>query len=188
MKLYREGGQAALNEKHRGRQPGCGRLDRRQAWRIRTLVVGRMPDQMKLPFYLWTRAAVAWLIKREYGIEVSLPTVERYLKAWGLSVQKPVRRAHERNDAAIAQWLEEDYPLLVKDAKREKAAIHWGDEMGLCSDHLSGTRFSPIGQTPVVSATGKRFGCNMISATTNRGRCLSWCSKADSSIPSSLIS
>jgi len=124
---------------------------------------------LKLPFYLWTREAVARLIEREYRIRVSQTTVGRYLKAWGMSAQKPVRRAYERNDAAIARWLDEEYPAIVKEAKREKATIYWGDEMGLRSDHVSGTCFAPLGQTPVVRATGQRFGCNMISAITNRG-------------------
>ena len=67
------------------------------------MIIDAMPDQLKLPFYLWTRAAVASLISREYGIEVSLVTVGRYLNAWGMSPQKPVKRAYERNDAAIAR-------------------------------------------------------------------------------------
>ena len=112
---------------------------------------------------------MARLIERKYGITVSQTTVGRYLKAWGMSAQKPVRRAYERNDVAIARWLDEDYPAIVKVAKREKATIYWGDEMGLRSDHVSGTCFAPMGQTPVVRATGQRFGCNMISAITNRG-------------------
>lgn len=132
--------------------------------------VGRtLTDQLKLPFYLWTRQAVAHLIEREYGLYVSPTTVGRHLKAWGMSAQKPVRRAYERNDEAIAHWLEHEYPAIAKQARREKAAIYWGDEMGLRSDHVSGTCFAPMGQTPVVRATGQRFGCNMISAITNRG-------------------
>ena len=169
MKLAREDGLRALKPGRRGRRPGGGSLNKAQAARIRALIVGKMPDQLRLPFYLWTREAVARLIEREYGITVSQTTVGRYLKAWGMSAQKPVRRAYERNDEAIARWLEEDYPTIVKQAKREKAAIYWGDEMGLRSDHISGTCFAPKGQTPVVRATGQRFGCNMISAITNRG-------------------
>lgn len=169
MKLAREGGMRALQSSSRGRRPGGGRLTTRQAKRIRTLIIGKMPDQLKLPFYLWTREAVASLIEREYGITVSPTTVGRYLKAWGMSAQKPVRRAYERNDAAISRWLNEEYPALVREAKREKATIYWGDEMGLRSDHISGTSYAPVGQTPVVRATGQRFGCNMISAITNRG-------------------
>lgn len=169
MKLSRDGGLRALKSGKRGRRPGGGRLNPTQAARIRTLIIGKMPDQLQLPFYLWTREAAAHLIEREYDITVSQTTVGRYLKAWGMSAQKPVRRAYERNDAAIARWLDEEYPAIVKQAKREKAKIYWGDEMGLRSDHVSGTCFAPMGQTPVVRATGQRFGCNMISAITNRG-------------------
>ena len=133
------------------------------------MIIDALPDQLKLPFYLWTRAAVASLIKREYGIEVSLTTVGRYLVAWGMSPQKPVRRAYERNDAAIERWLSEEYPALTGEAKQERAVIYWGDEMGLRSDHIAGTSYAPVGHTPIVRATGQRFGCNMISAITNRG-------------------
>ena len=169
MKVSRDGGLRALKPGKRGRRPGGGRLSAKRAVRVRSLIIGKLPDQLNLPFYLWTREAVTSLIEREYGIRVSQTTVGRYLKAWGMSAQKPVRRAYERNDEAIARWLDEEYPSLVKDAKREKATIYWGDEMGLRSDHVSGTCFAPLGQTPVVRATGQRFGCNMISAITNRG-------------------
>jgi transposase len=169
MKRSREGGPRALRPGKRGRRPGSGRLNHRQAVRMRRLIIERMPDQLALPFYLWTRESVAQLIEREYGITVSAWTAGRYLKAWGMSAQKPVRRAYERNDAAIERWLNEDYPQIAKEAKREKATIYWGDEMGLRSDHISGTSFALKGQTPVVRATGQRFGCNMISAITNRG-------------------
>ena len=133
------------------------------------MITGKMPDQLRLSFYLWTRQAVVELVKREYGIDLSLTTVGRYLKSWGMTAQKPVRRAYERNDEAIAQWSSKTYPALARQAKREGAQIYWGDEMGLRSDHVAGTSFAPVGQTPVVRATGQRFGCNMISAITNRG-------------------
>ncbi|MGH7183044.1 MAG: IS630 family transposase [Nitrospiraceae bacterium] len=168
-RLDRDGGLRALTLKRRGRRLGEGRLNGTRAARIRSLIVGKLPDQLKLPFYLWTRAAVASLIAREYGIAVSLVTVGRYLRAWGLSPQKPVRRAYERNDAAIARWLKQEYPALARQARRDKAAIYWGDEMGLRSDHVTGTSYAPVGRTPVVRATGQRFGCNMISAITNKG-------------------
>lgn len=168
-RLDREGGLRALTLKRRGRRPGEGRLSAQRAGRIRALIVDKMPDQLKLPFYLWTRAAVVRLIAREYGIAVSLVTVGRYLRAWGLSPQKPVRRAYERNDAAIARWLKREYPAIARQAKREHAVIYWGDEMGLRSDHVTGTSYAPVGRTPVVRATGQRFGCNMLSAITNKG-------------------
>ncbi len=154
------GGLRALQLKRRGRRFGQGgRLRVVQGQRIRSLIVGTMPNQLKLPFYLWTRAAVASLIAREYGITVSLVTVGRYLLAWGLSPQKPVRRAYERNDAAITRWLKQEYPAIARQARRDKAAIYWGDEMGLRSDHVTGTSYAPVGRTPVIR----------ISAITNKG-------------------
>ena len=170
MAIDKVGGLRALTPKRRGRRLGQGgRLRVAHAQRIRSLIVGKLPDQLKLPFYLWTRAAVASLIAREYRIAVSLTTVGRYLRAWGMSPQKPVRRAYERNDAAIAQWLSKEYPAIARQARRDGATIYWGDEMGLRSDHVAGTSYAPLGQTPVIRATGQRFGCNMISAITNRG-------------------
>jgi transposase len=167
--LDKTGGLRALKPKARGRRAGEGALNDKQAGRICGLILGKMPDQLKLPFYLWTRAAVRQLIERELGIAVSLTTVGRYLKAWGLSPQRPVRRAYERNDAAIAAWLQERYPAIARKAKGERAVIYWGDEMGLRSDHVVGRSYAPTGETPVVRATGQRFGCSMISAITNRG-------------------
>ncbi len=168
--LDKVGGLRALKPKRQGRPPGQGgRLTKGQASRLRHLIVGKMPDQLKLPFYLWTRGAVARLIEQQFGLTVSLTTIGRYLQAWGLSAQKPVRRAYERNEVAIAHWLDEEYPALARQAKRAKAMIYWGDEMGLRSDHSTGTSYAPVGQTPVIRATGQRFGCNMISAITNKG-------------------
>jgi transposase len=167
--LDRAGGAPALTLQRRGRRGGHGHLAPALAQHVRQLVVERMPDQVDLPFYLWTREAVARLIEREGGVAPALTTVGRYLKAWGFTPQKPVRRAYERKDDAIAHWLATEYPAIAAQARREGATIYWGDEMGLRSDHVTGTSYAPRGRTPVVRATGQRFGCNLISAITNQG-------------------
>jgi transposase len=166
--LARAGGLRALTPKRRGRRAGAGRLSQAQSARIRQRIIDSSPDQLKLPFYLWTRAAVVTLIEREYGVTISLTTVGRYLNGWGMSPQKPVRRAYERNDAAIGRWLRTEYPPIARLASQERAMICRGDEMSLRSDHVSGTSFAPRGQTQIVRATGQRFGRKMISAITNR--------------------
>ena len=168
VKKFREGGEKALKAKRRGRPKG-GALLPWQAAQIARTVVDHNPEQLRLPFYLWTREAVAQLIKQRFGIRLSIWTVGRYLARWGFTPQKPVRRAYERNPEAVKQWLEKDYPTMQKQAKREKALIYWGDETGLRSDHAVGRSYSRCGQTPVIPGTGQRFGCNMISAITNQG-------------------
>jgi len=169
VKAFREGGVKALKAKRRGRPKG-GSLLPWQSAQIAKTVVDRCPDQLKLPFYLWTREAVAQLIEKRFDIELSVWTVGRYLKRWQFTPQKPVRRAFEKNPLAVQHWLEEEYPSIRSHAKREKALIYWGDEMGLRSDHASGCSYGRRGQTPVVPGTGQRFGCNMISAITNGGQ------------------
>jgi transposase len=169
-KAERCGGEPALAPKRRGRRTGeAGKLSAKQGERMRALVVGKMPEQLKLPFYLWTRAAVRELIKREYAVSLSLTAVGGYLKRWGLSAQRPVKRAYERNDEAVALWLAEVYPKIASRAKREKARVYWGDETGLRSDDVRGRSFAPTGQPAVVKVPGRRFGCNVISALTNKG-------------------
>jgi transposase len=169
LKSYRDGGFQALTAKTKGRPKG-GALLPWQAAQIAKTVVDHHPEQLKLPFYLWTREAVAKLIHRKFGIRVSLVTAGRYLKRWGFTPQKPVRRALEQNPQEVRNWLDTEYPAIKRQAKSEKAQIFWGDEMGLRSDHAVGRSYGLRGHTPVIVATGKRFGCNMISAITNQGR------------------
>jgi transposase len=169
MQLYRSKGTAGLRAHKRGR-PAGGRLQGWQAAQITRTIVDRCPDQLKLPMYLWTREAVALLIKRRFGIEVSVWTAGRYLCKWGFTSQKPVRRAFEQDAEEVRRWLEVEYPRLKALAKRDGAEIYWGDEMGLRSDHAAGRSYGRKGKTPVIPGTGKRFGCNMVSAITNRGQ------------------
>lgn len=170
VKTYRDGGEEALQAKRRGRPRGRQSLSNRQARMIQKMVIDRTPDQMKLPFYLWTREAVGLLIKRRFGVTVSVWTVGRFLNEWGFTPQKPVRRAFERDPQAVQKWLKKEYPAIRRRAMAEGAEIYWGDEMGLRSDHATGRTYSLQGQTPVIPGTGQRFGCNMISAITNRGK------------------
>lgn len=166
----RAAGVDQLEPKRRGRRAGeASALGVRQMKRIETIVLGKMPDQLRLPFYLWTREAVGALIVREYGLSLSAASIGNYLKRWGMSPQKPVRRAYERNDELINRWLETDYPAIAARAKLQRALIYWADECGVRSDDVRGRSFALKGQTPEIRTTGQRFGCNMISALSNRG-------------------
>jgi transposase len=164
----KQSGAQALRAKRRGRPPG-GRLNARQEKTLARLIRDHCPDQLKLPFYLWTREAVVELIARRFGVRLSVWTAGRLLARWGFTAQKPVRRAFEQDSKAVRSWLERRYPAIRALARRQSATIFWADEMGLRSDHAAGRSFSPRGQTPVILGTGQRFGCNLISAITNRG-------------------
>lgn len=170
IKRYREGGWDGLSERRRGRRAGeQAALSERQQQEVITLVRETTPDQLGLAGFLWTRDAVAELIAQRYGVWLARTTAGRYLRGWGFSPQKPQHRALEQNPVAVARWLEEEYPAICVQAKREGGVVLWLDEMGVRSDAAAGRSWAPVGQTPVIKRTGKRFRVNMLSAISNAG-------------------
>ena len=167
-------GAKGLVSKPRGRKPDEQRLlDAAQEAEVQGLIRRHTPDELGLPFALWSRAAVRALIARRCGVELAVRTVGKYLARWGFTAQKPTRRAYERDPAAVRRWLRRDYPAIVARAKRARGAIFWGDETGLRSDDVRGRSYAPRGRTPVVRVCHRRAGLSLISAVTNRGE-LRW--------------
>jgi transposase len=170
VKRYRQGGWEGLAERRRGRRPGeQAALSEPQQQEVIALVRESTPDQLGLAGFLWTREAVAELLARRYGVRLARTTMGAYLRGWGFSPQKPQRRALEQNPAAVARWLAETYPAICALAKGEGGVVLWLDEMGVRSDAAAGRSWAPVGQTPGIKGTGKRFRVNMISAISNQG-------------------
>lgn len=168
---YTKGGSAALKLKKKGRKAGEKRtLTLEQEERIQQSIRDKCPEQLKLPFALWTRIAVQQLIKRLFSIDMPIRTVGEYLKRWGYTPQKPLRRAYEQNPKAVQKWLEEEYPAIEARAKKEKAEIHWGDETGLRNDSQHGRSYAPRGKTPAALLPAKRERISLISTVTNQGK------------------
>ena len=165
---YREGGLDALKARPvPGRPP---KLSGSQLQRVYTLIVGNDPRQLRFAFALWTRAMVRELIRREFGVRLSEVSVGRLLRKLGLSPQRPLYRAYQQNPEAVARWKAEIYPQLRAEAAQAGATISFADEAGVRSDYHAGTTWAPVGRTPVVAATGDRFGVNLISAVTANGK------------------
>jgi transposase len=171
VKTAAQCGEAALAGGRRGRRPGEQQaLSAAQQEGLRSLIIRDCPDRFGLSFALWTRPAVRALIARETRVWLSLPVVGRYLRAWGFSAQRPMRRASERQEAAVREWLENTYPAIARKAKAQGCEIHWADETGLSSRANYGRSFAPRGHTPVIRRPGKRFSQSMISSLTNQGK------------------
>ena len=164
-----DGEKALLDRRRISPRKGKGLLTAAEARRVQGWIKDKCPEQLKLPYALWTAGVVRELIRRRLGKHLGLSTVQLYLLRWGFTPQKPLSRATQRSDAAIQHWLDREYSKIARRAKREKALIYWGDETGLSNQDQVGRSYAPKGQTPVVRRTAKKISTSMISAVNNRG-------------------
>lgn len=170
--LYEAGGMAAIKPATRGKRAGQGRtLTEEQERCIRQIICDKRPEQLKMEFALWSRAAVMQLIEQECGIKLSVRGVGNYLSRWGFTPQKPIKKAYEQRPEAVKAWLDEQYPEIETRAKAEGGEIHWGDETALVNTDVRGRCYAPAGKTPVAYVVGgTRQKLSMIATVTNQGK------------------
>jgi transposase len=168
---YKRDGKSGIKIQPRGRKEGAKKtLSPSQEAQIIKRLIDTTPKQLKFKYVLWTREAVKKLIEHEFGVEMPISTVGKYLQRWEFTSQVPIKRAYERNDANVQKWLAEDYPLIERQSKEENAEIQWADETACVSLPSIIKGYAPKGKTPVMEHTAKRFKINMISSITNRGK------------------
>lgn len=130
---------------------------------------GRDPRQYGLDFGLWTRAVVAELIEKKFGVKLGLTAVGELLAKLGLTPQKPLQRAYQRDPEAVEQWQRETYPAIARLAKEQGAEVFFWDESGFRADTVHGKTWGVRGQTPVVKRPGQRQSISAASAVNAKG-------------------
>ena len=170
-RTYQKGGILSLKPKVRGRKTGEQRkLSPEQEREIKKVIIDKTPDQLKLSFMLWTLAAIQQLIKQKHKIDLPVRSVLNYIKRWGFTCQRPVKKAYIQDAGVVDRFMTEEYPEIAKRAKEENAEIYWGDETGVNNQEYYIRGFAPKGQTPTVPSFSKRERVNMISAINNQGK------------------
>ena len=153
-------------------RPATGRprtLTTAQERQVFRWIIGKNPMPYGFDLGLWTRPIVQTLIVRRFGVRLSLASIGAVLARQGLTPQKPLQRAYQRDPAAIARWQRETYPAIVRRAKREQAEVYFWDESGFRADAVHGRTWGAQGQTPVVSVPGQRQRISAASAITTKG-------------------
>lgn len=162
----RDGDQALQSTPATGRPRSLTLAQEQQVFRW---VNGRDPRQYGLDFGLWTRAIVAQLIEQKFGIKLGVTAVGELLAKLGLTPQKPLQRAYQRDPEAIEKWQRERYPAIARQARQQKADVFFWDESGFRADAVHGKTWGVRGQTPVVERPGQRQSISAASAVSSRG-------------------
>ena len=157
---------ALRSTKATGRPRSLSPAQERQVFRW---INGRDPRQYGLDFGLWTRSVVAELIEKKFGVHLGVSAVGELLAKLGLTPQKPLQRAYQRDPQAIERWQRETYPAIARKAKRQGAEVFFWDESGFRADTVHGKTWGVRGQTPVVQRPGQRQSVSAASAVTAQG-------------------
>ena len=167
LSAYHYGGVEAIKAKP---IPGApAKVCAKQMAQLSRIIREKNPLQLKFEYALWTLAMIRELIWRKFNVHLSEVSVGRLMKRIGFSPQRPLYRAWQQDPALVDRWREKDYPRIAARAKREGAQIFFADESGIRSDTHTGTTWAPVGETPIVQATGARFSLNMLSAVNAQG-------------------
>jgi transposase len=168
-KEYEETGKLA-KPKPRGRKLGYKRLLTPQHEReIKRLITDKYPDQYKFDCMLWTPNAVRELIFRKYGIKLGKTTMVNYLASWGMSCQRPAKRAYKQNHENTETFKKEVYPSIKKLANAQNADIYFGDESGINNQAYNPMRYAPKNCPTVVKFVTSMETVNMMSAVSPSG-------------------
>ena len=130
---------------------------------------GKNPQQYGFDFGLWTRQIVQVLVLERFVVRLSLASIGAMLARLGLTAQKPLQRAYQRDPQAIELWQREAYPAIAKRARKEGAEIFFWDESGFRADSVHGKTWAKRGQTPVVNRPGQRQSISAASAVNSKG-------------------
>ena len=170
IRLWKKEGIDSLTLGKRGRRLIEQRkLSEPQECVLKEVLLNQTPQQNGLPYALWSRKAIQEVIWHMWRIKIALRTISDYMKRWGYTPQKPLKRAYQQNPKQVDKWLKETYPSIKEKAHLQKGVICWADETGVknqCNHHRG---YAPKGKTPVVDVSAKRFSINMISSVSNRG-------------------
>lgn len=72
-------------------------MNEQQEVEIRVLLGEQMSDQMKMLFTLWNQPAMRDLIRRWFGLMLTLQGVGLYLTRWSFTPQKSIKRVSMRS-------------------------------------------------------------------------------------------
>lgn len=170
VRLYKTGKYKALITKKRGRIRGKKELNEDIESRVKAGITNSLPDHLGLEFNLWSRKAIQRYMQRHFEIRKSLMQIGRYLKDWGITESQPAYRIKESLNPRIKNWIEREYPKIVKMATKENAEICWLTNRDI-KLHVKGKNENTNASIENENRYRRRSPIlNMFAAINNRGK------------------
>jgi transposase len=85
-------------------------LTLQQEEEILYMIKNNLPVDFDLNYSTWSRRAISELTENKFGLHIAIRTMGDYLKRWNFFPQKPTKRAYQRDERKVAEWLETTYP------------------------------------------------------------------------------
>src|SRR5262249_25965201 len=121
---------------------------------------------------LWTAGRVTTLIQRHFAVQFHPAHVGRILNhRLNWSSQRPQGQHPDGSDAAIAPWVNEEFPRILNEARSRNAHLAFVDETGFMLSPLVRRTFAPRGKTPVNRVADPHPRISVIGAITVDPRC-----------------
>jgi transposase len=161
---YRRDGDQALDTR---KAPGAAPVitSKLEQW-LKHTILNSTPSDYGYDTELWTLNILTDLLRRRFGISVYESTLWNHLHRLHLSCQLPQYRALADNEAETKRYLTEKWPIIRRVAKKMQADIFFEDEAGVGILTRSGRTWGQVNSTPIVRASDRRDGYNVLSAIT----------------------
>lgn len=115
---------------------------------------------------VWTCGRIAQVLREEFGVVYHPGHVSRLMKQLSWTPQLPITRAIQRDEHAIQEWREKVWPMLRKQARRERRTLVFTDESGFYLLPGVVRTYAPSGLTPVLHEFQTRDHLSIAGALT----------------------
>jgi transposase len=119
---------------------------------------------------VWTCARIARVLEEEFGVRYHKGHVSRLLQELHWTPQMPIRRALQRDEAAIERWRAEVWPDLLQRARRERRVLVFEDESGFYLLPGVVRTYAPEAHTPVLREQQTRDHLSVMGGMTPAGK------------------
>lgn len=159
-RMQKVSGVAALVGRTRGRKPGTHRkMAPEQELALASALKESAPDQLGLPFYLWSTAALRMHASELVGIPVHTQMARRFLARTAYKFASPHEYYENRDKDALSRWRKSTFPPIADRALKERAQLQWGYTIKI-------QPVSPVPGTPLPEHAGSQ---SVMVSASNKG-------------------